>query len=1006
MREESITDDTSKNNDWYKISEYTLPEPPKEDKNTVRFTMPPAHWKKGEKTKSIRTYRSERLKYYDPKLFNMKFSKTGNPVDRKGKVEGKTEFSTSCSPTEAHPIAFNDAEYEQIKTNLKEFEKTHPENTDTPRILDSLRHRNVWYVSCECICVGCMLPLRTTDLEKNDTCPKCKSNAYTIRNDSYTGEKIGLVPSKNDLHVWPCRVKRVKSQKTRKTSNASSYILSKDTLPLDKGRFGDLPDVLHKMFGNATNINKGSMPKSGSSFVLRCGILEDATSFDDSFLKVIKVLYEENKVKLSYAQFIDIILHNLSNAKQFLRTCEGTLIQQFSAHRHIDTQDFTSWKTTQDDTMRNKPFLKNIYVAYENFKDYLKDTNLEHDHTILWPILCYPGVLWEHGLNLYLIKTDKKTGNSATYVCPSNGESYFYHYGSEHKNNKTAIVMFYEIYTHKYFYEPLARIIPGSKNNKHTFLFQNTDIMNSVYPIRQHCGIVQQDKYVKFLKTNNFFMRPLPYTTSIDIPKGNNVSTILEQLKLKPTHQILNSMYQARGIMVTYEKHSFFIPIQPRSIIPELDILQSIPCVYLANLDTSVTFYTMLAEKHMRTKPIQYTVDLNVSTNDKTYVNGLILETNTIVPVLTSVKPEKTQLVQSEKPMYECDDYEINTEEQDYIKEFNDFWSTYDIFCMEIHKALVENQLLKNIKENVDVAKRTIAEVAKTILQNHKNYPEYLDILLREYEYNFVRREDILHGKRPKFLMSLKDKIYHLDIKTFTDTKSKDLFISNQKRRHKYKKYIPYYNPDNLKVIQDTHHYTNSEKGLKLSKTWQHILHRDFRYMFDNKYEWIEKTSHGVDAKLLQKYYDNNNWNEISKKTRSCVVLMSNTGKVVIHIASDSCVYYLLFYTIDKVHYPVFINKNSYMVFLLNPEDLSTEFFHKIGGNLINNTQKNSKNVTSKSPVQKDPSPIQKDPSPVQKDPSPVQKDPSPVQKDPSPVQKDPSTERPKSCTERPKSCI
>ena len=58
-------------------------------------------------------------------------------------------------------------------------------------------------LACECICVGCMLPIRIDELGKNDECPKCNSNKYTIRNDnSSTGNKIKLGPLQSIIFLY------------------------------------------------------------------------------------------------------------------------------------------------------------------------------------------------------------------------------------------------------------------------------------------------------------------------------------------------------------------------------------------------------------------------------------------------------------------------------------------------------------------------------------------------------------------------------------------------------------------------------------------------------------------------------------------------------------------------------------------------------------------------------------------------------------------------------------
>ena len=167
----------------------------------------------------------------------------------------------------------------------------------------------------------------------NYHCVLCNSNKYTIRNDnSSTGNKIKLGPAKYNLSVWPCRRIRDQPSNQKKAPDSSTYILGKDRFNIEKGRLGDLPDAMHKMFGNATDISKGPIPKSGNPYILRYGIYEK--SFDDSFIKAISVLYGKNE-----NQVIDSVINNLKDVTQFIRTCEGSLINLFSAKRNNDTND-------------------------------------------------------------------------------------------------------------------------------------------------------------------------------------------------------------------------------------------------------------------------------------------------------------------------------------------------------------------------------------------------------------------------------------------------------------------------------------------------------------------------------------------------------------------------------------------------------------------------------------------------------------------------------------------
>ena len=945
---ESDLEDENKDNSWYSLSTTRRPKIPPKDVKTIRFSLPPAGWNtKKDKAGNIRTYRSERLKFYDPDLFNMKFSETGKEVSRK---DGKVEFSTSCAPTQSHPIAFNHAEHDRLLEILKEYvDNGHPEIKDKPRILDWLEYRNVWYLASECICVGCMLPLRLDELGKNEECPKCNSNKYTIRNDnSSTGNKIKLGPAKYNLSVWPCRRIRDQPSNQKKAPDSSTYILGKDRFNIEKGRLGDLPDAMHKMFGNATDISKGPIPKSGNPYILRYGIYEK--SFDDSFIKAISVLYGKNE-----NQVIDSVINNLKDVTQFIRTCEGSLINLFSAKRNNDTNDSDYKKWLKEQTFKgsiSSKHMQNIYNSYANFCDFLKDKSIEHDHRIMWPILCYPGVLWKYGLNLYLFKTDKKTGNRVEYICPPNGHPFYYHYTEEFVNSKTAFLLFSTMYDGRYFYEPCAKFIPSDKKRKEPqLLFDSlqspsntnkdglsTAAWNSVAPLRQHCGTSLQDNYVSYLRKNNYKLNPLPYTSNYsylsDYFIDLNAKKILHKLELKPIAQVMNSKYQSNGLVVLYQTVKFFIPIEPRSVILDLDILEKIPCSNIPDFNLAYKFYTWLSKNKMRTKPLEYIVDLKTNK-----INGIILETNNVIPIKpSSLSQDNNGLNKSIRPTYECDeDIDVIDTRETYISEFNDYWYGYDEFCMNVAKNIKKSQSKlddKDIQKSKDIIK--LYSKSLVIDDITKNY---LDTLLKEYEYNYVRRNDIKTGKKPLFITQLENNKIVPDTKIFDDNESKEYYIKNQKNQSTYAKYIPFYNPDNLDILKDSKLYSMSNIGLKLSKTWQKILHKDFRYAHYDKYVWIDKITHISIYDLLKELQNDRKWIEISRQTNSCIVILDNKGSAITYGNNKRSRFYLLFYSIESDIYPIFLTKNSNQEFDMSSADLSTEFIEIIGGDCPKNIE-------------------------------------------------------------------
>ena len=102
-----------------------------------------------------------------------------------------------------------------------------------------------------------------------------------------------------------------------------------------------------------------------------------------------------------------------------------------------------------------------------------------------------------------------------------------------------------------------------------------------------------------------------------------------------------------------------------------------------------------------------------------------------------------------------------------------------------------------------------------------------------------------------------------------------------------------------------------SNIGLKLSKTWQKILHKDFRYAHYDKYVWIDKITHISIYDILKELQDNRKWLEISRQTNSCIVILDNKGSAITYGSNKNSRFYLLFYSIETDIYPIFLTKNS-----------------------------------------------------------------------------------------------
>ena len=494
----------------------------------------------------------------------------------------------------------------------------------------------------------------------------------------------------------------------------------------------------------------------------------------------------------------------------------------------LNIQNGLRFKQPKNPTFAKLSFIRNVFNAYMNFKDYFENDTLPHDHTILWPILCYPGVVWNSGLDLYLFELIPNHAeddiDKTQYICPPNGESFYYHYDKiNNEDAKTAFATFRRV-DGMLQYEPCVRIYVTNKGKlakKNTeILFSGEEVLPSVAPLRNNCGQIFHNKYVKYLRENKYQRIPLIY---------EETKKILNNLNLKPYGQVLSN-YQVKGIMV----NNFYLPIYAHEIIleDELELYEKIPCNVLKGFDESYAFYKKLSDKGIRCMPLEYTID-RVSKK----VNGFILETDSFVPI----KPEAKQthfhnLKESLRPNYEC--FEASTLTSDarehYIREFKDFWLDYDVFCLEVAKSIQKSTHKINNKNALNLIKKHSSELLKT--QKHHTF---LELLLKEYEYNFTRKRDVDTATIPMYMDSLEENKEDDTSKIFSISDI-DFYIKNVTNKNNFETYIPYHHTNNSNIVYDREQYTKTSHGVNLPKTWQNRLLRDFKYSFDNKYKWME----------------------------------------------------------------------------------------------------------------------------------------------------------------------
>lgn len=968
----------------YKMENFRLPPAP--PPSFEPSPWPPNCWDL-EKTylKNESTFRSSRLIFYDSGLYNAVFTPDGRePKKDVQRSKAKIDSSTSCQK-QIQPLVFSQGERRDVLRNVEAWGQLHPEKEES-RIRATMDYRNNWYLACEAFCFKCMLPLRFDELPGPKfnikvinpilpKCPKCnnKDGCLVITNDQ-PGKIIVLHPrgpkqklevkdgSGNVIQVgiWPCKrspqekkkgeipdpENKPDPNKTGNEANVSDHVMQVKDYPLGKGRYGHIPEVMHRMFASDDDIiTNEKFPKRKLKVMTRFGLVDDNGLSGNCFLKLITYLYNQTPTgrngrkeskEYSYRDIIDLVLQKLHDARKFQRTCGGSLIKTFSVPRE-DNDSYNDWIESQDAIIKTKTYASDIHTAYMNFSDFLNDDTIEKDHNLLWSVLCFPGVLWEKGLNLYLIRIGE---DKAEAICPLNGSDYFYHYRESNLPNYTAFASFVELRETSHVYEPLVEYSQSASGTQlkgdSKVLFNSMECFATVAGFKQNCGVTHQSDYVNYLRENNFTMNPLPYDT--DSPGSLSSKSIIQRRKdIEVIGQYVKE-HAKMGIIIKYKSKQFYLPVKKTYIDGKLDVFDNLPCDSLGNYDEALKLYSSLKKGNIRCQPRYYTTELNSGK-----VNGFILETDHFVPIELSDLPTTTKLIKSERSYYDCNNETVEEDQREkYIREFQGFWSGYDKFCMEVAKSIRDsNSILTE-----DNWRSTITKNTKSVNSAHKD--EYLEALLNEYDYNYLRRNDIVTGVMPVFLDNLEDRKVQKDVAVFKNTNEKIKYIENRIKKAKYEKFMKY-TLDNSSMLDDKSKYLESSSGIKLPKTWQMRLHRNFRYNLE-KYDWMRESQRENDHVQLKELQSRFAWKELSmvEQINACIVILKANGATEQYFNPNSNPeFYLLFYKMStkEEYYPVFLPKSpTIMQYKFKTGDLTTEFFDSIQHKCVTDSSGNIDN--------------------------------------------------------------
>jgi hypothetical protein len=260
------------------------------------------------------------------------------------------------------------------------------------------------------------------------------------------------------------------------------YVKNAGAFPLEQGRFGYLPIPMQLFLqvdaGTFMDKHNPAMIADKKAALLRMGVEKSETQ---SFLAAMANLYShlygaetisiaEMREKIRNAVTLDhfVKYHNAS----LLSTFKPDLVEyaKYSVDDYEDTDFVRRMESKEEDY---SDMILETIASYENFQEYLGDSEAEIDYTYLWDIVTDKNeALFKYGLNLVILEpANHDITDNVQLICPTN------HYSQNVYDPKKPTVI---LIKQQSYYEPVYVYYHESEKDKVTktltgyFLKDNT----------------------------------------------------------------------------------------------------------------------------------------------------------------------------------------------------------------------------------------------------------------------------------------------------------------------------------------------------------------------------------------------------------------------------------------------------------------------------------------------------------------------------------------------------
>jgi hypothetical protein len=684
-------------------------------------------------------YFLRRLQRYDNKLF--KFS-----VDKKNKQQ---QYSRLCQ-SERQPIvlAEDPANNPDIKKDSFTFALKYSSNPEIPR----------WYICPKIWCPYCEIPILESEIDKKTIrkratkdrggycvvgkCPYGDHQVFvrdTSTSTSYLYPGFSDSAFNPDGLCLPCCFKKSQMNpdstfykgfkkcigdeiENTNVKDGQIYILGKG-IPIEKDRYAKLPLEVSRILN--TKLDTGYL--EFQSGYLRKGIKHES---NNSFLSAI----------------CDILSCNKNNMVMNLIKLKNILLEKLTPDL------FRSLHSGNLPNIFHNP--KSTLSAYDNYKNYIINSEYLIDHTYLWDYLQRPDILFDSGINIFIF-------DNTRLLCPF-GEIV----QSFYDNKRSSILLI----KHKEYYEPIYYLEGDGKllRLKQCIFDRHKVEIKKLYEISLNgCKSYFDIDWVAVLKNN---MKR--YDLSIDnicIDLGDNLEVVLNELivaiknnklakEYLPELQYVDSYNKVFGIKL---KNNLYLPVSPSKLIYQIKYktVNDMNLIEKLDLKSTVSLTNMINDNtNLKCKITHKVLDMK----NKEFIYGIINERNRFIPVDKQKDNDKklkissfniyTNVDQALMEKIELIDKRIEKNNNNKFEE-----ESYIRMKFELSKFLnlkENNHYLKDIHEIINLEGKNIAQNRIKLFSVLNNiFTKILFIQNKKMDFNYYKTPN---KRIPCFLRDIK----------------------------------------------------------------------------------------------------------------------------------------------------------------------------------------------------------------------------------------------------------